>query len=123
MFREMTMPKAPPTFRFGSPSKSWDHGGKTRQQRGYGRAHERIRDELIATVILCEECTRQGKTTAGEIADHIKPLAQGGTGDRSNYQLLCRACDLAKQAKDKGQKPRTKRPATGLDGWPIKGKK
>jgi 5-methylcytosine-specific restriction protein A len=104
-------------------AKQWDHGGKTRQQRGYGREHEAIRADLITTVILCEECTRRGRITPGTIADHIKPLAQGGTGDRSNYQLLCRPCDLAKQATDRGQTAHAKRPAIGLDGWPIERKK
>lgn len=90
----------------------------SRHERGYGAAHEKMRAHLIATVILCEECTRQGRTTSGTIADHIKPLAQGGTGDRSNYQLLCRPCSDAKTLADKGQQPRAIR---GVDqcGWPI----
>jgi 5-methylcytosine-specific restriction protein A len=97
----------------------WDHGGKTRQQRGYGVEHERIRAELIATVVTCEECTRQGRTTIGTIADHIVPLAAGGTGDRSNYQLLCKACDTAKIATDNGQIAHARKPAIGNDGWPV----
>lgn len=99
--------------------KAWDHGGKTRQQRGYGREHERIRAELIDTVVLCEECTRQGRTTRGTIADHIKPLAAGGTGDRSNYQLLCRPCDNAKLAADNGRIAAAGKPQIGADGWPV----
>jgi 5-methylcytosine-specific restriction protein A len=99
--------------------KPWDHGGKTRQQRGYGKDHERIRAELLATVVLCEECTRQGRASLGSIADHIKPLAAGGTNDRSNYQLLCRDCDRAKLAADNGKIAHARKPATGLDGWPI----
>lgn len=98
--------------------KSWDHGGKTRQQRGYGREHERIRAELIRTVILCEECKRNNRTRTGIIADHIIPLAKGGTGDRSNYQLLCRPCADVKDAADRGQR-RKLRPAYGADGWPL----
>ncbi|MBL9066462.1 MAG: HNH endonuclease [Sphingopyxis sp.] len=81
--------------------KSWDHGGKTRQQRGYGREHERIRAELMRTVVTCEECKRHKRTRAGEIADHIIPLAKGGTGDRGNYQLLCRPCAKAKDERDR----------------------
>ena len=83
---------------------AWAHGGKTRQQRGYGRAHELMREHLMREVILCEECTRNGRVTRGEIADHIKPLARGGTSDRSNYQLLCRACDRAKLVADNGRR-------------------
>ena len=101
--------------------KSWDHGGKTRQQRGYGREHERIRAELIRTVILCEECKRNNRTRVGVIADHKIPLAKGGTGERSNYQLLCRPCATEKDARDRGEQPRRRklRPVYGLDGWPT----
>jgi 5-methylcytosine-specific restriction enzyme A len=96
----------------------WDHGGKSRQARGYGRDHERIRAELLRTVILCEECTRQGRVTVGRIADHIVPLAKGGPTIRSNYQLLCKRCSNIKTIQDGGRKCRVKRPI-GLDGWPI----
>jgi 5-methylcytosine-specific restriction enzyme A len=96
----------------------WSHNGKTRQQRGYGRSHEAIRAELLRTVILCEECTRHGRVTAGHIADHIVPLAKGGSGDRSNYQLLCRDCAAEKDAADRGVKLKPRR-AFGIDGWPT----
>ncbi len=87
----------------------------SRQSRGYGRQHEAIRAELLATVVICEECRRQGRVTPGHIADHIVPLAKGGTGNRSNYQLLCRDCADAKDAKDRGAKARQR---IGLTGWP-----
>jgi 5-methylcytosine-specific restriction protein A len=88
----------------------------SRHARGYGREHERIREQLIATVILCEECTRQGRTIIGTIADHIVPLAKGGKTERSNYQLLCKSCSNRKTLADSGKRSR---PAIGLDGWPI----
>ena len=78
----------------------------SRHERGYGTAHVRMRALLMQTVILCEECTRHGRVTVGTIADHIKPLADGGTGDRSNYQLLCKPCSDAKGLADKGHKQR-----------------
>jgi len=112
------MPKAPPVFGRNPPKKAWDHGGKTRQQRGYGAAHEAIRAELLATVILCEHCSAKGRTTPGTIADHIKPLAKGGTGARENYQLLCVDCAKTKDALDRGVTRRRKQ-RIGLDGWPI----
>ncbi|MEA1015597.1 HNH endonuclease [Sphingosinicella sp. LY1275] len=100
--------------------EAWDHGGKTRQQRGYGREHERMRDELLRTVILCEECTRNGRTTPGTHADHIVPKAKGGTDERSNYQLLCASCHALKSIHDQGKNPRLrKRRVIALDGWPI----
>lgn len=100
--------------------KPWNHGGKSRHERGYGAAHEQMRAYLLATVVLCEECARNGRTTAGYIADHIVPLAKGGTGERSNYQLLCHECAAAKDAKDRGR-PRRNKPTFGHDGWPIEG--
>ena len=97
---------------------SWDHGGKTTTQRGYGIEHQRIREELKRTVILCEICTREGRTRIGRIADHIISLAKGGTGDRSNYQWLCRQCADAKDANDRGVTLKPKR-RIGNDGWPV----
>jgi len=99
--------------------KPWDHGGKTRQQRGYGRDHVRMREELMRTIVTCEECARQGRTTAGVIADHVIPLAAGGTNDRDNYQLLCRDCDRAKLATDNGRIATARKPEFAEDGWPI----
>jgi 5-methylcytosine-specific restriction protein A len=82
--------------------------------------HEKLREHLLATVILCEECTRQGRTTPGTHADHILPKAKGGTDLRDNYQLLCAPCHAAKSIHDQGKNPRLrKRPTIGLDGWPI----
>jgi 5-methylcytosine-specific restriction protein A len=100
--------------------RAWDHAGKTRQQRGYGREHERIREELLRTVILCEECTRADRITPGSHADHIVPLAKGGSRERSNYQLLCASCHALKSIHDQNKNPRLiKRKRIGLDGWPI----
>lgn len=84
----------------------------SRHERGYGTAHDKMRTLLIRTVILCEECNRQGRSTPGTIADHIKPLAKGGTGERANYQLLCKPCSDAKTLADKGA---TARPIGGVD--------
>ena len=51
----------------------------------------------------CSEC---GINMAIELAsdpqvDHIVPLAQGGTNDLMNLQLLCKTCNLTKGAKPK----------------------
>jgi 5-methylcytosine-specific restriction protein A len=101
--------------------RTWDHGGKTRQQRGYGRAHEKMRAHLLATVVLCEEGTRQGNLPrVGTHADHIVPKAKGGTDERENYQLLCASCHALKSIHDSGKNPRLrKRRQIGLSGWPI----
>lgn len=97
--------------------RNWDHGGKTTTERGYGWQHQLMRAELMRTVVLCEECTRLGRTRMGHVADHVIPLAKGGTGERSNYRLLCRECANAKDAKDRGATYRPKR-RVSLSGWP-----
>ena len=84
----------------------------SRQSRGYGAAHDRMRKLLLRTVVLCEECTRHGRTTVGRIADHILPKAQGGTDDRGNYQLLCDDCSQAKTIAEKAQ---SDAPGRGVD--------
>ena len=100
--------------------KSWDHGGRTTTERGYGREHQRMREHLKATVILCEHCAAAtpSRVRLGEIADHRIPLAKGGTGELSNYQWLCRPCADAKDAKDRGKPLKVKR-TTNVDGWPV----
>ncbi|MBO9519789.1 MAG: HNH endonuclease [Porphyrobacter sp.] len=100
--------------------KPWSHGRQeSRHARGYGKAHVKMREHLLSTVILCEECTRNGRVTAGSHADHVIPKAKGGTDERSNYQLLCASCHAAKSIHDQDKNPRIRRPQIGLDGWPI----
>jgi len=77
----------------------------SRHQRGYGTAHDKMRAHLLATVITCEgECKAKGIETLGTIADHIVPLSRGGTGDRSNYQLLCRPCSEPRRSLTRAQR-------------------
>jgi 5-methylcytosine-specific restriction protein A len=90
----------------------------SRHERGYGTEHDKMRALLMRTVIVCEKCRRQGIVTPGTIADHIKPLSRGGTGERSNYQLLCRPCSDAKTLADKGATARPKG-GVGRDGRPT----
>lgn len=102
-----------------SNRKAWQHPGKeSRHKRGYGKEHQRIREELKRTIILCEHCTAKGKVAQGCVADHIIPLAKGGTGARSNYQWLCQPCADAKDAADRGATYRPKR-QIAPDGWPV----
>ena len=61
----------------------------SRHARGYGRAHEKIREQLLREVILCEECRRNGRTTAGKIADHI--VRSPGAGRRNAAIINCSA--------------------------------
>jgi 5-methylcytosine-specific restriction protein A len=91
----------------------------SRHARGYGKAHDAMRAHMIATVILCEECTRHGRTAIGTIADHIKPLSQGGSSSRANYQLLCKSCSDAKTLADRGAKAKALIGGTNDNGIPT----
>lgn len=102
------------SFLFTAALMAWSK--VSRHKRGYGTAHDKMRQHLLSTVILCEACTRAGRTTPGTIADHIIPKAKGGTDDRGNYQLLCKPCSDAKTIREAGGKPKQE---IGLDGWPI----
>ncbi|AHE51736.1 HNH endonuclease [Sphingomonas sanxanigenens] len=95
------MPTKPPPLRPKPARKqsNWNRRA-SRQSRGYGREHERIRAELLQDEPLCRECAKVGRVTAAVIADHIVPLSQGGSGERSNYQPLCRPHSDAKTARE-----------------------
>lgn len=49
---------------------------------------------------LCAECLRAGRITPAKIADHIKPIREGGARlDKENLQSLCRACHNRKHGQ------------------------
>lgn len=73
---------------------------RSRQERGYGVDHDRMRARILVEEPLCRECAKNNRITATEVADHIVPKAEGGTDDRENYQGLCRPCDIAKTARE-----------------------
>ncbi|AWY20093.1 HNH endonuclease [Moraxella bovis] len=70
-----------------TPKKNWGQG------RG-GRAWRRLRDEILARdSYTCQCCGRVG----GRLElDHIVNVAQGGTNDKSNLQILCHSCHKTK---------------------------
>jgi 5-methylcytosine-specific restriction enzyme A len=95
----------------GSTWNRWQRG-RTRQERGYGAAWERIRLAILQRDrYLCQECKRQGRFTqlvVGNRAasnsarvDHIVPKARGGTNDEANLEALCRLCHDAKTALER----------------------
>ena len=45
---------------------------------------------------LCTCCGRCGRL----IADHIKPLKDGGKSEEENYQFLCKKCNGLKTARE-----------------------
>ena len=50
---------------------------------------------------LCEECLKSRRFVKATMADHIKPINQGGLPlDINNLQSLCRSCHSIKSAKE-----------------------
>lgn len=70
----------------------WNHGGKSRQARGYDAKHDELRRRVILEEPLCRRCG----VKATKISDHIVPLSRGGQTVRSNLQGLCQECSDAK---------------------------
>ena len=75
---------------------------QTTTERGYGWRHQQMRKRVLAEEPLCRACLAMApkRYTPATIADHVKPLAEGGTGDRENYQALCRDCSDAKTSRE-----------------------
>lgn len=97
------MPTRPPNLKVRPTGRAsnWDRR-KSRQSRGYGRDHERMRSVVLAEEPLCRVCLALDppRYTPSTVADHRKPKAEGGTDDRENYQGLCAPCSKAKTAKE-----------------------
>ena len=75
--------------------------GKSRHERGYGWAWERVRKQVIQRDKgLCQLCLASGKVVAGNECDHITPKARGGSDDLSNLRLLCRPCHRSVTARE-----------------------
>lgn len=86
-------------------------------ERKRGRAAQRDRLRIIKRDNgLCQACLRSGHIAIGHEVDHIIGLAQGGTDEDDNKELLCYHCHAAKTAKDNGKRHRNR---IGLDGVPI----
>lgn len=51
---------------------------------------------------VCEECLRHGVIRRSEVVDHIVPAPVcEDFWDQSNWQALCRKCNIAKGNRDK----------------------
>jgi 5-methylcytosine-specific restriction protein A len=91
------MVKAPP--KVGAPRtkrKAWRTSTKTSTERGYGWDYQKARKRLLQDEPLCRECLKNGRVTVARIADHVIPLAQGGSRSANNLQPLCAPCHRAK---------------------------
>lgn len=105
------------SLRMTKPNGGWKHDKRSRHERGYGAAWDKLRRRvLIRDKHLCQPCLRVQRVTPAREVDHITPKAQGGTDDESNLQSICPTCHRAKTATDNGAKPRLQFDARG---WPI----
>lgn len=90
------MPSQPPRFRPAGSTpaerKPWQRPAGHVDKRKRGRAGVRDRRQVLAEEPLCRLCRERGLVTASVVVDHIRPLSQGGSDDRSNKQGLCTAC-------------------------------
>lgn len=76
--------------------------GRSRHQRGYGSAWEKIREQrLRLDKYLCQICKSNGVIRPAVVVDHIKPKEHGGTDDIENLQSLCIPCNGTKTAMDR----------------------
>ena len=72
-----------------------------RQQRGYGREWEKLREQILERdECLCQPCLASGRVSVGTQVDHVVPKAQGGSDHHSNLQAICAACHRAKTAAE-----------------------
>ncbi|WP_294302149.1 HNH endonuclease signature motif containing protein [uncultured Sphingomonas sp.] len=82
----------PPRIGGTRTRKAWEQTRPMPVKRVRGRAGQKARAQVIAEEPLCRICLAQGRTRMTEIVDHIKPLAWGGSNERSNKQGLCVPC-------------------------------
>ena len=104
-------------------------GSKSRQERGYDAAWERIRKVVLARdfgLCQCKQCQDSSSPLIATHVDHVIPKAKakrmGWTRAQmdhpSNLQSLHPDCHARKTAEDEGRTLRVK-VQVGDDGWPI----
>lgn len=107
-------------------------GTKTRQQRGYDAAWEKVRKVVIARDQgLCQMCLEEGRVTMGRDVDHKVSKAEaarrGWTRAQTDHPdqlwLLCVPCHKSKTEQEQGKTKHAPRPRIGLDGYPIEEEK
>lgn len=71
---------------------------------GYTYTWQKARAAFLREHPLCEQCLKEGRTTAASVVDHIVPHKGDMTifWDRSNWQSLCDSCHSVKTAKEDG---------------------
>jgi len=75
-------------------------------RRGYDARWRKVREMVLREQPLCADPfgihAARGEVVLATEVDHIVPLAQGGTNERSNLQPLCKSCHARKTALEDG---------------------
>ena len=83
--------------RLQSTKKSWKSTDFDYQSKDW----RRLRKTQLTEHPLCKMCLDNGKVTAAKVADHIKPILEGGEAwDIENLQSLCETCHRVKTGKE-----------------------
>jgi len=86
-------------------------------ERLRGRALQRQRERVwLRDQGVCARCGRVTTFPSGFELDHKVALANDGTNDDANMQILHPECHEAKTNEDLGYTPKV---VTGADGWPV----
>lgn len=82
--------------------REWDAARGTAASRGYDSRHRRWRATIIARDPYCRIAVKCAGNAASTVADHVKPLQQGGDFNLDNGQGCCAPChDWKRAALDK----------------------
>src|SRR3990172_155112 len=92
------------------PRKAWRTTTTSRQARGYGAGHDRIRAQIAREEAACA-CGDTGPW----VADHIVALSEGGTTTRENMARTCLKCSKAKTAREAQRALRRAKAKYGFD--------
>jgi len=91
----------PPALLKTKPRKPWTQSKPSPRLRG--RAGLADRRSILSDEPLCRICANANRVTAATVVDHIVPLFQGGTDDRTNKQALCTPCHDIKSKAERAQ--------------------
>lgn len=90
------------TSRCPKHTEIWKAKPEHLAKRMTGSKLQRERARMMMDNPLCRQCDKRGLVALGTIRDHIVPIAEGGSDEADNTQLLCDAChDVKSEAERK----------------------
>jgi 5-methylcytosine-specific restriction protein A len=84
-----------PCLRCGNLTNAGSYCQAHQPRNGSTRQWRKTRAVVLARAPVCAECGRPA-----EHVDHVRPIARGGTDQRSNLQALCARCNLTKGSRE-----------------------